>query len=117
MFITYVHRLLEELRAWVMSHDDAVKGEDLASEINKLRSEYKALADTPESSWIGCVGSSPQFGGYPCGLWSLFHTLTVNHAEEGHGNEDPKIVLKAMSGFVEHFFGCRDCARHFAQVY
>ena len=99
-----------------MGHDDAIKGEDLASEINKLRSEYKALTDTPESSWLGCKGSAPQFGGYPCGLWMMFHTLTVNHAEEGHGNEDPKIVVKAMAGFVENFFGCRDCARHFAQV-
>ena len=61
-----------------------------------------------------------RYGGYPCGLWTLFHTLTVSQAKGGGGRdgggekEDPHSVLLAMSGFVEHFFGCRDCARHFA---
>ena len=28
--------------------------------------------------WAGCEGSEPQYRGFPCGLWTLFHELTVN---------------------------------------
>lgn len=27
--------------------------------------------------FIGCKGSEPRYRGYPCSLWTLFHTLTV----------------------------------------
>ena len=55
------------------------------------------------------------YGGYPCGLWSIWHTLTVAQAEEvakGNGHE----VLLAMQGFIKNFFGCTECARHFADT-
>ena len=103
--------------------------------------------------------SPPRYGGYPCGLWSLWHSLTISQAAAHTG--DPRFdliseikteilsiliivphklsltfcsllklwnmniiflfelffshhreVLKAMQGFIEHFFGCRECARY-----
>ena len=54
------------------------------------------------------------YGGYPCGLWSLWHVLTVNQANMGEG--DPKEVMMAMKTYIQEFFGCRECARHFDQV-
>jgi thiol oxidase len=71
---------------------------------------------------LGCRGSQAQFGGYPCGLWSLWHTLTLAQAaaatrlDPRTGPSDPKEVLMAMKGFIQEFFGCRDCARHFDQT-
>ena len=41
-------------------------------------------------------------------LWLLFHSLLVRappHAAAG--------VLTSIRGYVEHFFGCADCAGHF----
>lgn len=61
--------------------------------------------------YIGCRGSLPKYRGYTCGLWTLFHTLTVNAARK-QGTEGPK-VLKAMHGYVKHFFGCTECSQHF----
>ncbi len=29
---------------------------------------------------------------------------------------DPRVVLNAMMEYMEQFFGCRDCARHFKQA-
>lgn len=63
--------------------------------------------------WIGCKGSEDRFGGYPCGLWTLWHTLTVSQAYKSTG--DPKMVMTAMKQYVQEFFGCRNCAEHFAQ--
>lgn len=56
--------------------------------------------------WVACRGWSPESRGYPCGLWSLFHTLLA------HTNDSASALL-AIEGYVEHFFGCAECAGHF----
>lgn len=106
---------LMELRTWIMSHDDAVRGIDLSRAIGEIKSKLKAFSDTSEG-WIGCAGSTAQYGNYPCGLWMMWHAMTVNQATSSSKEDDPRAVLKAMKGFVEHFFGCQECARHFLQM-
>ncbi|XP_069365091.1 sulfhydryl oxidase 1-like isoform X1 [Maniola hyperantus] len=65
----------------------------------------------PDLDYVRCKGSRPGYRGYSCGLWTLFHTLTVNAAQKP-GNEGPR-VLRAMHGYVKHFFGCTECSEHF----
>lgn len=96
---------LLDLHRWVHSHEDALKGEDLSHWVNN----YHGI--NPINDWVGCKGTESRYGGYPCGLWSLFHTLTINQANLAAG--DPKEVLLAMFKYIKHFFGCRECARHF----
>lgn len=54
--------------------------------------QFRALADTNTAAaylpdnlveYKFCAGSSPQYRGYPCSLWVLFHTLTVAQAKSG----------------------------------
>ena len=104
---------LAKLRSWVASHTDAIRGQDLISEVNDIRAETGSFADTPTGAWIGCKGSKDIYGGYPCGLWSLWHVLTVNQQYE---ENPPSLVLDAMLGYVKHFFGCDDCVRHFLEA-
>lgn len=99
---------LSNLRDWMLSHDDAVRGEDISKKIRELREETGSFDDTPGGIWMGCKGSKPLYGGYPCGLWTLWHVLTVNQMDP-----NPKRPLLAMVGYIKHFFGCRECARHF----
>lgn len=111
-------RFLQSMRTWIMSHDDAIKGDDMTIQVEKLKVESSSFDDLVPLGWIGCKGSEPRFGGYPCGLWTLWHTLTVNQAmaDSGKGQMDePTVVLNAMTGYVEYFFGCKECARHFLQ--
>lgn len=77
----------------------------------KRLEEMHAPVYTSNLEYMGCKGSLPKYRGYTCGLWTLFHTLTVNAARK-QGNEGPK-VLKAMHGYVKHFFGCTECSQHF----
>ncbi len=42
--------------------------------------------------WTGCEGSSPKYRGYPCSMWTLFHTLTVNAALQ-HGKGKMKLIM------------------------
>ena len=63
--------------------------------------------------------------GYTCGLWILFHLLTVKSAvTEANGGASsstsiisPPYVMKVVHGFVSHFFGCEDCREHFLKAY
>uniref|UniRef100_A0A9J8DAV8 Sulfhydryl oxidase n=1 Tax=Cyprinus carpio carpio TaxID=630221 RepID=A0A9J8DAV8_CYPCA len=64
--------------------------------------------------WVGCQGSQAQFRGYPCAVWTLFHTLTVQAKEMS--SPDPQEVLQAMRSYVSSFFGCRPCATHFESM-
>ena len=60
--------------------------------------------------WKACRGWSDASRGYPCGLWTLFHTLIA------HSADDPGAALNAIRLYVQFFFGCRGCAAHFLQM-
>ncbi|XP_014681448.1 PREDICTED: sulfhydryl oxidase 1-like [Priapulus caudatus] len=75
--------------------------------------------------WVACRGSQPRYRGYTCGLWQMFHSLTVA-AEAANRSmnsglqsspsspaTDPLEVLHAMRSFVRHFFGCQVCRQNF----
>lgn len=64
--------------------------------------------------WNYCRGSSPQYRGYTCGLWTVFHCLSVGATQ--HSFTASIDTLLAIRGYVEHFFGCKNCARHFLLV-
>ncbi|XP_074078270.1 sulfhydryl oxidase 1 [Macrotis lagotis] len=72
-----------------------------------------------KATWVGCLGSQPQFRGFPCSLWTLFHSLTVQAAQRNdylQEKADPQEVLQAIRGYVKYFFGCQECAKHFEQM-
>ena len=81
-------------------------------DVDTLRSivdEYPVSWD-----WVGCKGSSDLYGGYTCGLWTLWHFLTVAQAEAASG--DPTDVLMGMTSYVRDFFGCQECSQHFLSM-
>lgn len=50
--------------------------------LSVLQASHPAVLPT-NVTWVGCQGSEPQFRGYPCGLWTIFHLLTVQAAQSG----------------------------------
>ncbi|XP_048004864.1 sulfhydryl oxidase 1 isoform X2 [Leguminivora glycinivorella] len=85
-------------------------GADIFDMVKKLETVHAPVYVT-NLEYVGCRGSQSTYRGYTCGLWTLFHTLTVNAALRP-GKEGPK-VLQALHGYVKHFFGCTKCAEHF----
>lgn len=85
-------------------------GSEVYNLVKRLETTHAPVFSS-DLDYIKCKGSQPMFRGYTCGLWTLFHTLTVNAAQKT-GNEGPR-VLKAMHGYVKHFFGCTECSEHF----
>ncbi|XP_034162637.2 sulfhydryl oxidase 1 [Pangasianodon hypophthalmus] len=85
-------------------------------------SDFREALDTTSADsylpkavrWMGCQGSKQHYRGYPCAMWTLFHTLTVQALETE--SKDPQEVLQAMRRYVSSFFGCRPCAVHFKNM-
>ncbi|KAF7635586.1 Sulfhydryl oxidase, partial [Meloidogyne graminicola] len=68
--------------------------------------------------WEHCKGSSPVLRGYTCGLWTLFHVLTVNGYRNGEkeGKFDPLNILFSIRNWVLSFFTCEYCRIHFRKM-
>ncbi|ELU03567.1 hypothetical protein CAPTEDRAFT_218956 [Capitella teleta] len=109
--VTFLHKL----NSWLQ----AFKGDTLTSAmwlkgIQTLETEDAHIPET--EVWVSCLGSKPGFRGYPCGMWLLFHTLTVRAAD--HSKDPafkPKEVLTCMRSYIQEFFGCRECAKNFGK--
>jgi hypothetical protein len=60
-------------------------------------------------AWAACRGATPDARGYPCGLWLLFHSVLA----QARTDSEAAAALRAISGYVQFFFGCTGCSQHF----
>lgn len=111
-----VHTFLSKLHDYTLRHEH-IAGSQLAEVIQSLQGPDSVLPD--HQPWIGCHGSESKYRGYPCGLWTTFHTLTVNSVQKERNSPsfNPKQVLRAIHGYVKHFFSCQHCSTHFQAMY
>jgi len=58
------------------------------------------------ADWDTCEESSNPFS---CGLWLLFHTVTAAASDE-----EAKDTILGIGTYVEYFFACGECQKHFA---
>ncbi|XP_043941680.1 sulfhydryl oxidase 1 [Protopterus annectens] len=113
---TPVRRILMTLNTWLKADEnDKIPYSDFEDVLNnKIEVPNAVLSD--RVNWVACQGSKPQFRGFPCSLWTLFHFLTVQAAAKerpGSTVSDPLEVLRAMRGYIKNFFSCRECAKNF----
>lgn len=87
-------------------------GGQIKAAVEKAMEDGHVFNGPPQ--WLGCEGSIQGHRGYPCGLWTLFHYLTVNAVP--NKGAAPREVLNAMHGFIKNFFGCSDCSFHFQSM-
>ncbi|XP_005083718.1 sulfhydryl oxidase 2 [Mesocricetus auratus] len=117
-----VKKLLETLQEWLanLPLDKIPYNAILDLVNNKMR--ISGIFLTSHIKWVGCQGSRLELRGYPCSLWKLFHTLTVQastHPEAlvGTGFEDdPQAVLQTIRKYIHTFFGCKECGEHFEEM-
>lgn len=109
-----VRNLLNSLNSWLQNHTtDQITYEEFKERVDNTAQVPDAAL--PEGvRWVGCQGSQPHFRRYPCGVWTLFHVLTVE--ANNIGGSDSQEVLKAMRNYIHNFFGCRHCAEHFENM-
>ena len=110
-----IKEVLFSIKTKLGRNNHPVSGEKFAemwkSSVESIYPNWKKEAE----DWVGCRGSQSHLRGFPCSLWTLFHTLTVNYALlQPTGN--PTKVLTVMKGYIQHFFGCSYCAQHFVEM-
>ncbi|NXX95188.1 QSOX1 oxidase, partial [Centropus bengalensis] len=109
-----VQTFLQTLDSWLRNWTEPELPRSALKEAMKNNRDGSHTAMLPPNvTWVGCQGTEPHFRGYPCGLWTIFHLLTVEAARNGPDKELPLEVLSNMRCYIQHFFGCRDCAQHF----
>ncbi|XP_059080391.1 sulfhydryl oxidase 2-like isoform X2 [Tigriopus californicus] len=112
-----VKLFLTQLRDWPSQLQlKSISNDVYKDKVLELKRLFRPFQGTPDE-WAGCRGSSPKYRGYPCSLWTLFHTLTVNAAlRDQHKEpiEGPTLVARAMVSYIHYFFSCRHCAENFA---
>ena len=116
-------RLQKLLLALLVDFDAVVKDEHKLLEI---LDKYP-----PPGTGTGGSDGSPSCShgdenrGYACGLWELFHIVTVGTVEynENTISTDPTGFLhtaavgQTLRDYVEHFFSCEVCRAHFLKAY
>jgi len=95
-------------------YNNTVSGQNLRNFIDKYELFLKPYIT--KLNWIGCDGSNIIYRRYPCGLWTLFHTLTVQASTKDNNVFTGIQVLETITGYVKHFFGCTDCSEHFLRM-
>ncbi|XP_076009114.1 sulfhydryl oxidase 1 [Genypterus blacodes] len=108
-----IMNLLRSVDSWLQNQTGSeLSHAALREVVDNNNSAQSPDAALPEGvKWVGCQGSKPYFRQYPCGMWTLFHVLTVQ--AKTSGSLEPQEVLRALRGYVHSFFGCRQCAEHF----
>ncbi|KFM57742.1 Sulfhydryl oxidase 1, partial [Stegodyphus mimosarum] len=115
----HVIGFLSELHKWVSAKTDNITGEEFVHAMDDLKGSEIYLPKMHE--WVGCKGSEPRYRGYPCSLWTLFHTLTIqaeNMFEDARGYMKKRgtNVLFTIRDYVKHFFTCEECSQNFAKM-
>ncbi|CAF1218213.1 unnamed protein product [Rotaria sordida] len=75
----------------------------------------------PDLKLNHCNGSDTTKRGYPCTLWTLFHSMTVKQAllaEQNKlpSNTKPSNMIVSIREFIRKFFLCEECAAHFINM-
>jgi len=79
----------------------------------KTKSESHPHPLPKKAKWVACAGSEPHYRGYPCSLWTLFHTLTVNCGSRDLSGHE---VLLRIREYIKYFFSCEECKKHFTAM-
>uniref|UniRef100_A0A3P8W2G1 Sulfhydryl oxidase n=1 Tax=Cynoglossus semilaevis TaxID=244447 RepID=A0A3P8W2G1_CYNSE len=106
-----VMNTLNSLNSWLQNQS---QDEILYKDFKEILDNTAQSPDTalPRGErWVACQGSQLHFRRYPCGMWTLFHVLTVE-AKKAEASNQLEVPL-AMRNYIHAFFGCRYCAEHF----
>lgn len=108
---------LRNLDMWIQNNNG--RGKITSADYIKFVEHNKmSIAYLPQQiQWRSCKGSEPKFRGFPCSLWTLFHTMTVDCSSKYSKTTLSGLdVLKRIRGFIDHFFGCQHCRDHFMEM-
>lgn len=72
--------------------------------------------------WSDSCSKGDPDAGYTCGLWELFHAMTIGLVEHNVMNHELKRIstddaAHTLRDYIKHFFGCIECRNNFLAMY
>uniref|UniRef100_A0A7S4JEJ4 Sulfhydryl oxidase n=1 Tax=Odontella aurita TaxID=265563 RepID=A0A7S4JEJ4_9STRA len=113
-------RSVHEQSEAILKSFDSISRDHAA--LKEIIRDKKPISDV----WSASCARGSKYAGYTCGLWELFHIITVGVAEwnsvrsqEGHDSEliSSTHAASVLRDYIEHFFGCEVCRENFIQMY
>lgn len=112
-----LHTLINDIR----NNIDSV----MVSEENLLFmvEKHQDVVNGHNHRWSKQCSKSDDKGGYSCGLWSLFHIISIGVIERHRavlGAQDQvstKFVAQTMRNYIEQFFDCGQCREYFVGMF
>ena len=112
-----LHTLINDIRLNL----DAV----LVSENNMqvMVEKHQDVVNGGYATWSNQCSKGVDGAGYLCGMWSLFHIISIGVIERHRavlGARDQiltKNVALTLRNYIEHFVSCEECRQYFVEMY
>ncbi|KAF7636504.1 Sulfhydryl oxidase [Meloidogyne graminicola] len=114
-----VRRLFYRLDNWLQAqHQPVISTDKYLTKVEQFQSQLGHPIPA-NITYLACRGSKSHLRGYTCGLWTIFHILTVQAYKERR--DDPKFdpvkeVLEPIHQFVVQFLSCEVCSKNFDKM-
>lgn len=112
-----LHTLINDLRNNI---DSVITSEE---NLMYIVDKHVEVVTGGRTLWSHQCSKGNEGRGYSCGLWSLFHIVSVGVIERHRavlGARDQistTFVAQTMRNYIEHFFGCEECQQYFLKMY
>ena len=112
-----LHTLINDIRNNIDSV--LVSEENLVFMVEK----HQDVVNGGNTKWSHQCSKSDERGGYSCGLWSLFHIISIGVIERhkavlgGRDQVSTKFVAETMRNYIDLFFHCEQCKEYFLKMY
>jgi Erv1 / Alr family len=110
---TTLHACIQSL----IDHFDYVKRSE--TYMLSILDEYTSLPNTTAAIWSNSCSYGMMDTGYACGLWLLFHTITVGLVDYNRyvvfakHRLSTEYVATMIRNYIDAFFGCEVCRHNF----
>ena len=85
--------------------------------------KHQDVVHSGNMRWSAQCSKSDDRGGYSCGLWSLFHIISIGVIERhkavlgARDQVSTKFVAQTMRDYIEQFFDCGQCKEYFLEMF
>ena len=128
------------LRKWLALLHRALPPEMKAThkQIDALQKNFDEVASSEDAllkavdgvkldsnTWSLSCTKGDHHKGYTCGLWSMFHIISVGLVEHNTNEEEGDNMnqiatmdaANSLRDYISHFFGCEECRKNFVRSY
>mmetsp|Transcript_55 Transcript_55/g.144 ORF Transcript_55/g.144 Transcript_55/m.144 type:complete len:713 (-) Transcript_55:410-2548(-) len=117
----HIHKLIDELRSSFKSTKSTQDFKNIIKRQSPSQREWSA----------SCQNQRLKTTGFSCGFWKLLHVVTIGVAEQHGGTNlvnsgmmprhtvvfSPALAADTIRNYIDHFFTCRPCRKHFLATY